>query len=638
MLEGQGSAIRASHQPSQAGSERRAAQAPTSFERFLVETGEMPPQLLSAFRLAMRHSAASAVEIAAAEGIIDEEALYGALARYRGLPFLPRGETGLQVEIDANEVESCLRHQWLRLRDRRGSTFVIAAPRDPAARALRHLGVTGAGGQRVIDTIAAPSTIRALIDGAFSASFTENAIWGLARATPEFSAHRRLVPWQGIALGAIAAGFALGVWAAPLATFFVAGLGLAGVFFMVSVFRLSCFVAAFAGRRPLPKAPGGNSPEDRSLPVYTVLVPLYREAGMVHQTVAALLALDYPRARLDIKLVLEADDTETLGAVERLDLPGCIEVVVVPPSLPRTKPKAMNYALARARGDLVAVFDAEDIPQPTQLRTAARAFRSAPEKLACFQCRLGFYNTGQNWLTRQFAIEYAALFEVILPVLDRLGLPLMLGGTSNHFRTFALRDAGGWDAFNVTEDADLGLRLARLGYKSGWLDSLTLEEATSSPRTWLAQRQRWLRGWMQTYAVHMRNPGRLLGELGVVGFLSFQAIVGGVVLSAMVYPLFLAHFLWLSGIGEFLLPSGEPVFDGLLLVNAVNLLFGFGVTVELAIFGLYRSGQARLLWQIPLLPVYWLYVSLASYLALWRLCRRPFEWEKTYHRPRRPLS
>ena len=598
----------------------------------------MSPHLLSAFRRVMEHSAASALEIASAEGLVDEETLYRVLANYQGLPFLPHGEAGLQVEVDPNEVESCLRHLWLRLRDRRGLTFVIAAPRDPSALFLRHLGVKGAGGHRVIDMIAAPSTIRALIELAFSARFTEKAVWDLARAAPEFSAHRGLARWQGASLAALAAGMALGAWLAPLAALIAAGSGLAGVFLLVSIFRMSCFFAAFAGRRPLPKTPKADAGEDRNLPVYTVLVPLYREAGIVHQTVAALLALDYPRARLDIKLVLEKDDTETLMAVDALHLPGCIEVVIVPPSLPRTKPKAMNYALARARGSLVAVFDAEDIPQPAQLRIAARAFAQAPESLACFQCRLGFYNSNQNWLTRQFAIEYAALFEVVLPALDRLNLPLMLGGTSNHFRLSALRDAGGWDAFNVTEDADLGLRLARLGYRCGWLDGLTLEEAASSPRNWFAQRRRWLRGWIQTYAVHMRNPLRLLGELGVVGFLSFQAVVGGIVLSAMAFPLFLAHFLWLAGAGALLVPLGDPVLDGLLLLNAINLLFGFGVAFELAIFGLYRSGQARLLWQIPLLPVYWLFVSLASYAALWRFFRRPFEWEKTTHRPRRPIS
>ncbi|MFV2092826.1 MAG: glycosyltransferase, partial [Hyphomicrobiales bacterium] len=552
---------------------------------------------------------------------------------YHGLAFLPGGKTRLRVEVDPAEAGSCLRYLWLRLRDRNGVTFVVAAPRDPSATILRHLGVSGGAGNRVIDVITSPTAVRALIDSAFSDRFTENAIWTLERATPGFSAHKRLAPWQGLTLVALGVGFASGLWLAPAIALNVTSTLLAGIFLLVSIFRLGCFFAAFAGRRPLPRPPKVAGREDRNLPVYTVLVPLYREADIVDQTVAALLALDYPRTRLDIKLVLEEDDTETLDAVGKLDLPGCVEVVIVPTSWPRTKPKAMNYALARARGSLVAVFDAEDIPQPSQLRIAARAFSQSPEKLACLQCRLGFYNAGQNWLTRQFAIEYAALFDVILPALDRLGLPMMLGGTSNHFRTFALVRAGGWDAFNVTEDADLGFRLARLGYKCGWLNCLTLEEAAAGPRNWFAQRQRWLQGWIQTYFVHMKNPLHLFRQLGAAGFVSFQAIVGGIVLSAMAYPIFLGQFVWFTATGTLFLPLGNTAFDSLLLLNAINLLFGFGIALELAIIGLYRSGQARLLWQIPLLPIYWLGTSLASYFALWRFIRRPFEWKKTAHTP-----
>lgn len=634
MAEGRGSALRADHRVDPVAAGLGEIQSQTSFEQFLVDSGKMPSLVLPAFRRAMGQSEASAVEIAFAEGLVEEEVLYGALAEYHDLTFLPRHMDRFEVEVDPIEVGSCLRFLWLRLRDRSGATFVVAAPRDPSATTLRHLGVSGAGGHRVIDAIASPSTLRTLIDNAFSSSLTENAIWNLERSRPGFSAHRRLALWQILALAIIGAGIPAGLWLAPAGTVLAVGTALAGVFLLVSIFRLSCYITAFTGRRPRPRLPNCPSrEEDRYLPVYTVLVPLYREAAIVRQIVAALLALDYPRARLDIKLVLEKDDIETREAVGALDLPGCFDVVIVPPSLPRTKPKALNYALARARGSLVAVYDAEDIPQPSQLRVAARAFAQSPKHMACFQCRLGFYNTGQNWLTRQFAIEYAALFEVILPALDRLDQPLMLGGTSNHFRMSALVHAGGWDAFNVTEDADLGIRFARLGYKCGWLDSLTLEEAAATPRIWFAQRQRWLQGWIQTYAVHMNSPLNLLRQLGLAGFLTFQAIVGGIVLSALSYPLFLVYFTWSAASGTLFLPQGYAAFDWLLVFNAVNLLFGFGVAFQIAILGLYRTGKAQLLWQLPLLLVYWLGVSLASYFAVWRFFRRPYEWKKTTHHP-----
>ncbi len=154
-------------------------------------------------------------------------------------------------------------------------------------------------------------------------------------------------------------------------------------------------------------------------------------------------------------------------ALRKHDLPPHFEVIVVPQGSPQTKPRALNYALQFCRGSLLTIYDAEDIPEPNQLREVARKFSGAGEKLACLQAQLSFYNPNENWLTRQFTAEYATLFGLILPALAAHNLPLPLGGTSNHFRTRNLRQIGGWDPYNVTEDADLGLRLARLGYRTG---------------------------------------------------------------------------------------------------------------------------------------------------------------------------
>lgn len=378
----------------------------------------------------MQATGANAFEVARAEGTIDEATLFAALASFHQLPFLASDDGWLGIEIESFELASCMKHLWLRLRDRQGRTFVVAAPSDPAARTLRHLGVNGALGHRVIDCIAPRTVVLSLIDRAFSATLTEHAVWKLAREAPEFSAHRRLVPWQAGAIAALVAAIGIGAWAAPAAAALALGALVAIAFLASAVFRLVLLIAAFGKRRPPPALSSGDR---RQLPVYSVLVPLYREADIVDQTIGALVALDYPRSRLDIKLILEEDDADTLAALRRLDLPGCFEVVIVPPSFPRTKPKALNYALPRIRGDLVAVYDAEDVPRPDQLRRAAAAFARAPGRLACLQARLGIYNTNENWLTRQFTIEYATLFEVTLPALDQLDLPMMLGGTSNHF-------------------------------------------------------------------------------------------------------------------------------------------------------------------------------------------------------------
>jgi cellulose synthase/poly-beta-1,6-N-acetylglucosamine synthase-like glycosyltransferase len=106
-------------------------------------------------------------------------------------------------------------------------------------------------------------------------------------------------------------------------------------------------------------------------------------------------------------------------------------------------------------------------------------------------------DTRTSWLARYFTAEYAGQFDVVLPKLAALGLPLPLGGSSNHFRTVTLREVGGWDPHNVTEDADLGMRLARFGYRSGVVASSTYEEAPADIGRWLGQRTRWFKGWMR---------------------------------------------------------------------------------------------------------------------------------------------
>ena len=257
--------------------------------------------------------------------------------------------------------------------------------------------------------------------------------------------------------------------------------------------------------------------------------------------------LDYPPAKLDIKIVLEEVDTSTIEAATKLAFPGNVDLIVVPDRQPRTKPKALNYALQFATGDLAVIYDAEDRPEPDQLRKAATRFQFASPDVACLQARLDYFNPHENWLSRQFTIEYATLFRGLLPLLSRFGLPLPLGGTSNHFRIGVLRDLGAWDPFNVTEDADLGMRLHRAGYLVETLDSTTYEEACCQSVPWIKQRTRWLKGWMQTFGVHMRAPVSTLRETGLTGFLAFHAYFAGIIVSSLAHPLcyfVLAYDAW----------------------------------------------------------------------------------------------
>ena len=378
---------------------------------------------------------------------------------------------------------------------------------------------------------------------------------------------------------------------------------------------------------PASLIPPPRRPPDEELPVYSVLVPLRNEAAMVPQLFAALWALDYPPARLDIKFVVEARSGATLAAIRAQLGDPRVSLVVVPDAAPHTKPKALDYALPLCTGAHVVVYDAEDIPDPDQLWKAAVAFRDHPD-LVCQQARLLITNGERGWLAALFAAEYAALFGVLLPALARWRLPLPLGGTSNHFRIATLRAIGGWDAFNVTEDADLGMRLARRRLRVETLDSNTREHAPLRLRLWLGQRTRWMKGWMQTFIVHNRDPLRLTDDMGLGPAMVFEVLVLGMILAPLLH----------CGLGLCLalqLVSGVPLFDGrgwsVLYIGV--LLLGYGSTMAATVLGLARVRGLRLLMPQLLLPLYWLLISVATLCALADLLRRPFYWFKSPHEP-----
>jgi hypothetical protein len=278
---------------------------------------------------------------------------------------------------------------------------------------------------------------------------------------------------------------------------------------------------------------------------------MYKEPEVLPILLHALRSLDYPAAKLDIKLVLEEGDRETVEAAIAMDLEGIFEIVLVPPSQPKTKPKACNYALQFARGEHLVIYDAEDKPEPDQLRKVVAAFRRGGEKLACVQCRLNYYNARENWLTRMFTLDYSLWFDLMLPGLQRLGAPIPLGGTSNHFRTDVLRALHAWDPFNVTEDADLGIRLTQKGWRVAVIDSTTYEEANCLAGNWVRQRSRWIKGYMQTFLVHTRRPAALWRAMGPVGLLGFVFFIGGTAVSGLLSPV-----LWAILLAFLLLPPG----------------------------------------------------------------------------------
>ncbi|GLQ21831.1 glycosyl transferase [Algimonas porphyrae] len=363
---------------------------------------------------------------------------------------------------------------------------------------------------------------------------------------------------------------------------------------------------------------------EHDLPDYTILLPLFREAHMVDGLVHSLTALDYPKDKLDIILICEACDALTIRRAQQVAKPP-FRVLIVPETdpggEPQTKPRALNYALSRSRGELVTIFDAEDRPHPDQLRDAASAFAAHPDWVA-LQAPLLYFNTSDSRLAAQFGLEYAGLFTVLLPFYDRAGLPFPLGGTSNHMRRAELEAVGGWDAYNVTEDADLAFRLAALGGRIGWIAPPTKEEAVSSLRPWMRQRSRWIKGYIQTWLVHMNRP--LSGGWRRVVML--QLTLGLSLLSVLFYaPVIL--YLTLFAIASFsgLIESPMPgVYLGAL---GVSLACGMAVGA----IGAVRAGQFRLLAHVPLMPLYWLMLFPPFMAALFELRTRPFHWHKTEH-------
>jgi hypothetical protein len=482
--------------------------------------------------------------------------------------------------------------------------------------------------------------IEAALERHWRAERIDQAVRGLYRQRPASSAGGVMIwTWQLVA-AAVAVGLVIGgISAWPEATVGALAAVAAVPFLCVTLLRVAALrevaFAAPAGGRAAERGPPALA--DRQLPVYSVLVPLFREASVLAGLVRALGALDYPRAKLEVLLILEASDLETQAALLALGPPPHFRTVVVPDGRPRTKPKALNYALQFARGDYVVVFDAEDRPQPDQLRRALETFRRHPPDLGCVQAQLNIYNARASWFTRQFTVEYSALFDGILPALARLRLPVPLGGTSNHFPREVLVAAGGWDPFNVTEDADLGFRLARRGWRTTVLASTTWEEAPIRFGQWFRQRSRWLKGWMQTYLVHTRQPWKLSAELGVRGALGFHAVMGGLVLSALVHPLFYLLLAWHTLSGQLFAPAQSVAGAALWAIAWINLAAGYLMSICVGALSAVRRGQPRLALSALLMPLCWLLVSAAAYRALWQLARDPYFWEKTEHGAR-PVS
>ncbi len=533
-------------------------------------------------------------------------------------------DRALLIAADTDTYASRLTMPWRR-RDGR----LCIATAEPGPETV--LFARSRWGAEIEFVVVAKFDIVLAVQTAFAGALSHRAVFELAEFDPQMSARTVFTTGQMIAAYVLLTAIFIGLAFAPLDTLIVFNIA-------ISIFYLGNFI--FKGI--MVSIGGGRSVEidetiavearalrEEDLPVFTVLVPMFREAVMLPQLAQALRNLDYPLGKLDIKIVLEAGDRETIEAARTLGLEGVFEIIVVPPSEPQTKPKACNFALRFARGEYLVIYDAEDRPEPDQLRKVVATFRRSPPNTACLQCRLNYYNTGENWLTRMFTLDYTLWFDQVLPGLERLGMPIPLGGTSNHFRTDVLRELHAWDPFNVTEDADVGIRIGQKGYRVGVVDSTTFEEASCRTGQWIRQRSRWMKGYMQTLLVHTRRPLHLMRSTGPLGFFGFVFFIGGTVLAGLLNPVFwLFYAIWVAARAA----NFDPLFpQSLLFLCLFNLLAGNGAFTYLIMLGPIRRGWLNLIPFSFTLFGYWVLISVAAYKGLWQLIRDPFFWEKTEH-------
>lgn len=429
------------------------------------------------------------------------------------------------------------------------------------------------------------------------------------------------------------------------------------------VFKTFLMVASLVHPLPTPSKKDLETIPPDDLPKYTILVPLYHEANVVHESVKALARLNYPKHKLDVRYLVEEDDRETLAMTTLLAYPYGFRVMIIPQGGPRTKPKALNVGILESHGTYLTIYDAEDQPDPDQLKKVVWAFSCLPEKVVCLQAKLTFYNPEQNLLTKWFFAEYYSWFNHFLPGLFALKLPIPLGGTSNHFKTSVLKELGAWDPYNVTEDADLGIRISRMGYKVAMVESVseqkagrethnphrhsstrmrrvssgtigiiqseTMEEANSEVLNWIRQRTRWIKGYLQTTLVHLRHPKQAITDLSWKGFLSFLFFMIGTplghLLNLVFWTITILGFLGINSI----LPPGIP--EPLLIAGTISLIFGNLLFILLHVVPMLLIKQWKVALAGIVIPLYWVLMSLATVRAVWQLIMAPHYWDKTVH-------
>jgi cellulose synthase/poly-beta-1,6-N-acetylglucosamine synthase-like glycosyltransferase len=629
-----------------------AAGRPLRLGELLVARGLVTPAQLNLALEAQRREGGRLGRQLILQGAVTRRDMYAALADQWQLPMVdllaePPGAVGA---LRAQEPSRFVDLGWVPWRWR-DDTLVIATSVAPTRELLAQAAeITGAG--RVDAVVTTDWDVLQVARRFGRERLLYRITDRLAEEHPSSSARISLAWWQkAVPIALVAAVVAAGVLR-PRDTIVVVFVAVNLLFLNMIGFKVVAGLRRpvrwmrerVVGRavrierrgRGLPAVWAPRVSDDR-LPVYTILVPVYDEVEVVQKVIANLDRLDWPKSRLDVLILLEEDDERTIAAAKGMHPPEYVRILVVPRGQPQTKPRACNYGLEFARGDYVVIFDAEDRPHADQLRLAHIAFRrnalmrehdpSVP-RLACVQASLMYFNADYNLLTRMFAIEYAHWFDAMLPGMGDLGIPIPLGGTSNHFDTRLLRELGGWDPYNVTEDADLGLRIANHGYVVDTVDSATEEEACSRFVAWIRQRTRWIKGYMVTAAVHTRHPVEWFRANGIGGMLSMIGLIIGTPLAFLSYPLALL-FTVVTYIGVRVGALAIPA--PLLWVGVALMVVGNGLMIVESGIAAWRRYSWRIGVYAVLNPIYWLMHSMAAWRAAWQVLFDPHRWEKTPH-------
>lgn len=558
-------------------------------------------------------------DILLSRGMIARPALLAALARHWQSRVMDLQSNPADIRLlDDFDPQYCLHHHLLPWRNSGAVTLIATASPEAFAshRPLleRHFGPIGmviASAEAIQDSLMARR-------GAQMVRAAEERV-PAAQSCREFSGTKLLAPLAYIAIGAVAL---TAIWPLGVAWILLAWAVL--TLLLQAGLKAACAVAEL-------RAAPAQTDETLAIihmPIVSVMVALYRESDIAPRLVRRLGQLDYPRELLDIVLVVEEEDSLTRAALAGSDLPPWMRVVVVPEGRIKTKPRALNFALDQCRGSIIGVYDAEDAPEPDQIQRIVRRFYQRGPQVACLQGMLDFYNPTTNWLSRCFTIEYATWFRLILPGLARLGLPIPLGGTTLFFRRAALEAVGGWDAHNVTEDADLGMRLYRYGYRTELVQTVTYEEANCRALPWVKQRSRWLKGYMMTWATHMRQPVQLYRQLGPWKFAGFHVLLLGSLSQTLLGPLLMSFWLALIGLPH---PLAEAIPYSFAITMMTIFLLAEAMNISFMLIALRRSGHSFSRFWVLSLQLYFPIAAIASYKAAWELLRRPFYWDKTAH-------